>query len=312
MQNSIILITGGTGTFGRAFLKRILTYSPREIRIFSRDEAKHYVMMQEFKKYNNIKFIIGDIRDKSTVDAAMKNVNYVFHAAAMKQVPICELNPIEAMKTNIQGSDNVLTSAITHGVKKIVCLSTDKAVYPISTMGATKLCMEKLALQKAMNQNETKICITRFCNLISSNGSVVPLFINQIQNNLPLTVTNPDMVRFIMSVNDAIDLVEFAFKYGEHGKIYIKNSSPCILSDLIQAIKIYMKVDDNYPVIIIGSRPGEKQIELLFTNEEAQCLEITNSYIAISNIYTNNNFQYNNYLTITDIVNMLQEMEEKT
>ncbi len=312
MQNSIILITGGTGTFGKAFLKRILTYSPREIRIFSRDEAKHYVMMQEFKKYNNIKFIIGDIRDKSTVDAAMKNVNYVFHAAAMKQVPICELNPIEAMKTNIQGSDNVLTSAITHGVKKIVCLSTDKAVYPISTMGATKLCMEKLALQKAMNQNETQICITRFCNLISSNGSVVPLFINQIQNNLPLTVTNPDMVRFIMSVNDAIDLVEFAFKYGEHGKIYIKNSSPCVLSDLIQAIKIHMKVDDNYPITIIGSRPGEKQIELLFTNEEAQCLEITNSYIAINNIYTNNNFQYNNYLTITDIINMLQEMEEKT
>lgn len=307
MHNSIILITGGTGTFGKAFLNKILTYNPKEIRIFSRDETKQYIMMQEFCCYPNVKFYIGDVRDKNRVDEVMQNVDYVFHAAAMKQIPICELNPQEAIKTNVIGSNNVLDSAIEHKVKKIVCLSTDKAVYPISTMGTTKLCMEKLALQKAKEQSNTEICVTRFCNLISSNGSVVPLFMNQIKNNQPLTITNPDMTRFFMTINEAVELIEFAFKLGEHGKIYIKNSNACSLMDLAKGVCLYMGKDETYPIKIIGVRQGEKMHELLVTDEEMARLKSKNGYLEITNTKTDFTFTDIQYLTPLDILQMLEE-----
>ena len=192
IANSVILITGGTGTFGNAFLDKCLEQGAAEVRIFSRDEKKQYDMAQRYRQYDNIKFYLGDVRDKHSIDVAMYGVDYVFHAAAMKQVPSCEAFPMEAVRTNIEGSNNVITSAVQKKVKKIVCLSTDKAVYPTSAMGMTKAYMEKLALQRAADQNRTEICVTRFGNLVASRGSAVPLFIEQVQNGLPITITDPD------------------------------------------------------------------------------------------------------------------------
>ena len=214
-KNSTILITGGTGTFGSAFLEYCIKQNAKEIRIFSRDEKKQYELKQKYLDNFKVKFYIGDVRDIESLNRAMLNVDYVFHAAAMKQVPSCEQHPMEAVKTNIIGSENVLNSAIKNNVKKVVLLSTDKAVYPTSAMGMTKAYMEKIALQKSREQSGTEICITRFCNLISSNGSVVPLFINQIKNNQPLTITDPFMSRYFMSLQQAIELVEKAFIEGK-------------------------------------------------------------------------------------------------
>lgn len=281
IQNSTVLITGGTGTFGNAFLDKCIADGAKEVRIFSRDEKKQYDMMQRYRG-QNVRFFLGDIRDKRTIDAAMTGVDYVFHAAAMKQVPSCEVFPIEAVKTNITGSDNLLASAIGKRVKKVVCLSTDKAVYPTSAMGMTKAYMEKLAMQKAQEQTRTEICVTRFGNLVASRGSAVPLFIEQVQNGLPITITDPDMTRFLMTVNEAVDLVAKAFTLGGNGDLLVKKSSACTTGDLAKAVCKFLNLPEDYPTDIIGIRPGEKMHEALLTEEEAEMAVVKGDYIVVS------------------------------
>ena len=282
IQNATVLITGGTGTFGNAFLDRCLEMGAGEVRIFSRDEKKQYDMAQRYRNHKNVKFFLGDIRDKRTIDSAMFGVDYVFHAAAMKQVPSCERFPMEAVKTNITGSDNLLNAAVQKRVKKVVCLSTDKAVYPTSAMGMTKAYMEKMALQKAEEQNRTQICVTRFGNLIASRGSAVPLFIEQVQNGMPITITDPVMTRFVMTVDEAVDLVAKAFSLGENGELLVKKSSACTTGDLAKAVCKFMNLPEDYPTEIIGIRPGEKMHEALLTEEEAQMAVIKGDYIVVS------------------------------
>lgn len=269
IKDSVILITGGTGTFGNAFLDRCLSEKAGEIRIFSRDEKKQYDMAQRYRKHQNVRFFLGDIRDRGTIEDAMRGVDYVFHAAAMKQVPSCEEFPMEAVKTNITGSLNVLESAIHHKARKVVMLSTDKAVYPTSAMGMTKAYMEKLALQKSAMQSETEIVITRFGNLVASRGSAVPVFIEQVQNGLPITITDPCMTRFMMTVHDAADLVARAFEIGQNGELLVKIAKACTTGDLAKAVCRYMDMPVLYPTEIIGIRPGEKMHESLLTGEEA-------------------------------------------
>ena len=281
IQGATVLITGGTGTFGNAFLDKCIEDGAKEVRIFSRDEKKQYDMAQRYRAHN-VRFFLGDIRDKRTIDAAMTGVDYVFHAAAMKQVPSCEMFPIEAVKTNITGSDNLLSSAIGKRVKNVVCLSTDKAVYPTSAMGMTKAYMEKLAMQKAMEQNRTKICITRFGNLVASRGSAVPLFIDQVQNGLPITITDPDMTRFLMTVNEAVDLVAQAFSMGDNGDLLVKKSSACTTGDLAKAVCRFMDLPEDYPTEIMGIRAGEKMHESLLTEEEAEMAVVKGDYIVVS------------------------------
>ncbi len=282
ITNSVVLITGGTGTFGNAFLDRCLELGAAEVRIFSRDEKKQYDMEQRYRQHDNIKFYLGDVRDKHSIDPAMYGVDYVFHAAAMKQVPSCERFPMEAVSTNIQGSYNVITSAIQKKVKKIVCLSTDKAVYPTSAMGMTKAYMEKIALQKAADQNRTEICITRFGNLVASRGSAVPLFIEQVQNGLPITITDPDMTRFMMTVDDAVDLVEKAFTVGKNGELLVKQSKACTTGDLAKAVCRYLNLPKDYPTEIIGIRKGEKMHEALLTEEEAELAILKGEYMVVN------------------------------
>ena len=282
ITNSVVLITGGTGTFGNAFLDRCIEQGAAEIRIFSRDEKKQYDMAQRYRKHDNVKFFLGDIRDKHSIDIAMYGVDYVFHAAAMKQVPSCEAFPMEAVKTNIEGSNNVILSAVQKKVKKIVCLSTDKAVYPTSAMGMTKAYMEKLALQKAADQNRTEICVTRFGNLVASRGSAVPLFIEQVQNGLPITITDPDMTRFMMTVDDAVDLVEKAFIVGHNGDLLVKQSKACTTGDLAKAVCRYLNLPEDYPTEIIGIRKGEKMHEALLTDEEAENAVLKGEYMVVS------------------------------
>lgn len=269
IAGSTVLITGGTGTFGSAFLNRCLESGVGEVRILSRDEKKQYDMAQIYRDKKNVKFFLGDVRDKRTIDPAMYGVDFVFHAAAMKQVPSCEVFPMEAVKTNIQGSENVLVSAVQHHARKIVCLSTDKAVYPTSAMGMTKAYMEKIALQKAMQQNMTEVCITRFGNLVASRGSAVPLFIEQVENGLPITITHPDMTRFMMTVDEATELVEKAFLIGKSGELLVRRTPACTTGDLALAVKEYLELPEDYPVEYIGIRPGEKMHESLLTEEEA-------------------------------------------
>ena len=281
IQGATVLITGGTGTFGNAFLDKCIADGAKEVRIFSRDEKKQYDMAQRYRAHN-VKFFLGDIRDKRTIDACMTGVDYVFHAAAMKQVPSCEMFPIEAVKTNITGSDNLLASAIGKRVKKVVCLSTDKAVYPTSAMGMTKAYMEKLAIQKANEQDRTKICVTRFGNLVASRGSAVPLFIEQVQNGMPITITDPDMTRFLMTVNEAVDLVAKAFSLGESGELLVKKSSACTTGDLAKAVCQFLNLSADYPTEIIGIRPGEKMHEALLTEEEAEMAVVKGDYIVVS------------------------------
>lgn len=282
ITNSVVLITGGTGTFGNAFLDRCIEQGAAEVRIFSRDEKKQYDMAQRYRKHDNVKFFLGDIRDKHSIDIAMYGVDYVFHAAAMKQVPSCEAFPMEAVKTNIEGSNNVIISAVQKKVKKIVCLSTDKAVYPTSAMGMTKAYMEKLALQKAADQNRTEICVTRFGNLVASRGSAVPLFIEQVQNGLPITITDPDMTRFMMTVDDAVDLVEKAFIVGRNGDLLVKQSKACTTGDLAKAVCRYLRLPEDYPTEIIGIRKGEKMHEALLTDEEAENAVLKGEYMVVS------------------------------
>ena len=309
LSNSIVLITGGTGTFGKAFLDRCLKAGAKEVRIFSRDEKKQYDMMQRYHG-QNVRFFIGDIRDKKTIDYAMVGVDYVFHAAAMKQIPLCEQFPMEAIKTNVIGSKNVLDSSIENSVKKVVFLSTDKAVNPTSMMGLTKASMEKIVLQAAKEQNKTQLYITRFCNLIASNGSVVPLFINQIKNNQPITITDPNMTRFMMSINDATNLVELALVNGHHGDILIKAGKPCKIGDLAKAVCVFSNTIEDYPIKIIGARPGEKIYESLLAPEEEHAAKIIDEYICIPYLKEEGskpcNFEASNYMEISEIIEMIK------
>lgn len=262
-----LLITGGTGSFGNAVLKRFLDTEIDQIRIFSRDEKKQDEMRNLYKN-NKVKFYIGDVRDIQSIKNAMYGVDYIFHAAALKQVPSCEFFPLEAVKTNVLGTDNVLTSAIEFGVKKVICLSTDKAAYPINAMGISKAMMEKvfIAKSKTVDPDRTTICGTRYGNVMASRGSVIPLFIQQIKAGKPLTVTNPDMTRFLMSLEEAVELVIYAFLNGESGDLMVQKSPASSIGDLAQALIQLFGSDSK--LNIIGTRHGEKLYETLLTKEE--------------------------------------------
>ena len=266
-NGKILLITGGTGSFGNAVLDRFLNTDIKEIRIFSRDEKKQDDMRKLYKN-DKIKFYLGDIRDLASVKNAMYGVDYVFHAAALKQVPSCEFFPIEAVKTNILGTENVLIASIEYGVKKVICLSTDKAAYPINAMGISKAMMEKVFVAKSrtVSQEKTVICGTRYGNVMASRGSVIPLFVEQIKNGQPLTITNPNMTRYLMSLEDAVELVVFAFKNAEAGDIMVQKSPASTIADLAQALKELFDADNE--IKIIGTRHGEKLYETLLTREE--------------------------------------------
>ena len=272
-KNSVLLITGGTGSFGNAVLNRFLQTDIAEIRIFSRDEKKQDDMRHEFQATmpevaDKIKFFIGDVRDLASVKNAMHGVDYIFHAAALKQVPSCEFFPLEAVKTNVIGTDNVLTAAIDAGVHSVICLSTDKAAYPVNAMGTSKAMMEKVIVAKSrtVSPDKTKICCTRYGNVMCSRGSVIPLWIEQIKAGKPITITEPSMTRFIMSLDEAVDLVLFAFEKGTSGDILVQKAPACTIGILAQAVKELFESQDE--IKIIGIRHGEKMYETLLTNEE--------------------------------------------
>ena len=270
--NKTLMITGGTGSFGNAVLNRFLKTDIGEIRIFSRDDKKHDDMRHEFQVKmpevaDKIKFYIGDVRDLQSAKNAMHGVDYIFHAAALKQVPSCEFFPMEAVKTNIIGTDNVLTAAIDEGVESVICLSTDKAAYPINSMGISKALEEKVAVARSRNSGETKICCTRYGNVMCSRGSVIPLWIDQIKAGNPITITEPNMTRFIMSLEEAVDLVLFAFEHGENGDLLIKKAPACTIKTQAEAICELFGGDKNN-IKTIGIRHGEKMYETLLTNEE--------------------------------------------
>lgn len=278
-KEKTLLITGGTGSFGHAVTNRFLNSDIKEIRIFSRDEKKQDDMRKE---YNNdkIKFYIGDVRDLASVRNAMHGVDYIFHAAALKQVPSCEFFPLEAVKTNVLGTDNVLTAAIDEGVKKVICLSTDKAAYPVNAMGTSKAMMEKVVVAKSrtVNPEKTAICATRYGNVMCSRGSVIPLFIEQIKAGKPLTITEPKMTRFIMSLEEAVELVVFAFKNANSGDIMVQKAPACTIEVLAQAVKELFGAEKE-ETKIIGIRHGEKMYETLLTNEEcAHAIDMGNFY----------------------------------
>lgn len=267
-KDKTLLITGGTGSFGNVVLKKFLNSDLKEIRIFSRDEKKQDDMRRYYEN-DKIKFYLGDVRDMSSIRNAMYGVDYVFHAAALKQVPSCEFFPIEAVKTNILGTENVLTAAIEAGIKKVICLSTDKAAYPVNAMGISKAMMEKtfVAKSRTVDPEQTLICGTRYGNVMASRGSVIPVFIEQIKNGLPLTITDPKMTRFIMSLEEAVDLVLYAFENGNTGDILVQKSPSTYIGDLAQALLELFNADNE--VEIMGSRHGEKNYEVLLTKEEA-------------------------------------------
>ena len=272
-NNKTLMITGGTGSFGNAVLNRFLHTDLKEIRIFSRDEKKQDDMRHEYQaKYpalaDKIKFFIGDVRDLSSVKNAMYGVDYIFHAAALKQVPSCEFFPMEAVRTNVIGTDNVLTAAIEAGLKSDICLSTDKAAYPVNAMGTSKAMMEKVVVAKSrtVDPSRTRICCTRYGNVLCSRGSVVPLWIEQIKDGKPITITDPDMTRFIMTLEEAVDLVMFAFENGISGDILVQKAPACTIETLANAVKQLFKSDTE--IKIIGIRHGEKMYETLLTNEE--------------------------------------------
>ena len=280
-KDKILLITGGTGSFGNAVLERFLNTDIKEIRIFSRDEKKQEDMRIRLKS-DKVKFYIGDVRDYESVDSALKGVDYIFHAAALKQVPSCEFYPLEAVKTNVLGAENVLNAALNNRVKKVIVLSTDKAVYPINAMGASKALMEKLMIAKSrtVDKGTTILCGTRYGNVIASRGSVIPLFINQIKSGQQLTVTDPKMTRFMMSLDSAVDLVLYAFKHARQGDMFVKKSPACTMGDLAFAIKELFKAKNE--IKIIGTRHGEKLYETLLTREEMAKAEDCGDYFRIS------------------------------
>jgi len=267
-KNKTLLITGGTGSFGNAVLKRFLDTDISEIRIFSRDEKKQDDMRKEYSN-PKLKFYIGDVRDYQSILNATRGVDFIYHAAALKQVPSCEFHPMEAVKTNVIGTENVLEAAIQNKVKRVVCLSTDKAVYPINAMGISKAMMEKVMVAKSRNLEglDTVICGTRYGNVMASRGSVIPLFVDQILKEKPLTITDPKMTRFMMTLEDAVDLVLYAFEHGENGDIFVQKAPAATIEVLAEALKDLMKLKD-HPVVIMGTRHGEKAYEALLSREE--------------------------------------------
>lgn len=274
------MITGGTGSFGHTVLKRFLATDVREIRIFSRDEKKQEEMRIALN-HSKLKFYIGDVREYDSVSQAMKGVDYVFHAAALKQVPSCEFYPMEAVRTNVLGTENVMNAATANGVKRVVVLSTDKAVYPINAMGISKAMAEKLMVAKGRTQleNETVLCATRYGNVMASRGSVIPLFVSQLKEGKPLTVTDPNMTRFLMSLEDSVDLVLYAFKHGKQGDLFVQKAPASTVGDLAQALKEIFKKDNS--VRIIGTRHGEKLYESLISREEMAKAEDMGDYYRV-------------------------------
>lgn len=277
--NKILLITGGTGSFGNAVLRRFLDSDVAEIRVFSRDEKKQDDMR---KKYNNpkLKFYIGDVRDIESVRSAVRGVDYIFHAAALKQVPSCEFYPLQAVKTNVLGTENVLEAAVTLGVQRVICLSTDKAVYPINAMGISKAMMEKVAVAKSRESGATAICVTRYGNVMASRGSVIPLFVEQIRDGHSLTITDPDMTRFMMTLDDAVDLVLYAFEHGKSGDIFVQKAPAATIATLTKALTSLLGAPD-HEVSVIGTRHGEKLFEALLSREEMVAARDLGGYFRI-------------------------------
>jgi len=291
-KDKIILITGGTGSFGNAVLSRLLDSGLKEIRILSRDEMKQYNMRQTLKD-QRVKFFIGDVRDQRSIEGPIRDVDYVFHAAALKQVPSCEFFPIEAVRTNVLGADNVLNAATRNNVKRVVVLSTDKAVYPINAMGLSKALMEKVMVANSRHSHPTVLCGTRYGNVMASRGSVIPLFVDQIKAGKPITITDPNMTRFMMSLDDAVDLVLYAFEHGKPGDIFVQKSPACTIATLAQAlIEMY-----NIPseIKVIGTRHGEKLYETLVNREEMiKAVDLGNYYC----IYADDrDLNYESYFT---------------
>jgi len=279
-NNKVLMITGGTGSFGQTVLNRFLATEVREIRIFSRDEKKQEEMRLALN-HTKLKFYIGDVREYDGVFQAMKGVDYVFHAAALKQVPSCEFYPMEAVRTNVLGTENVMNAATANGVKRVVVLSTDKAVYPINAMGISKAMAEKLMVAKARSQREgeTVLCATRYGNVMASRGSVIPLFVSQLKAGKPMTVTDPNMTRFLMSLEDSVDLVLYAFKHGKQGDLFVQKAPASTVADLAQALKEIFKKDN--PVRILGTRHGEKLYESLISREEMAKAEDMGEYYRV-------------------------------
>ena len=278
-EDKVLLITGGTGSFGNAVLRRFLNSGLREIRILSRDEKKQDDMR---KKYNSpkLKFYIGDVRDPQSVMNAVRGVDYIYHAAALKQVPSCEFHPLEAVKTNVMGTENVLEAAIQCGVKRVVCLSTDKAVYPINAMGISKAMMEKVAVAKSRSSSATVINVTRYGNVMASRGSVIPLFVDQIRSGQPITITDPSMTRFMMTLDDAVDLVLYAFEHGQPGEIFVQKAPAATIEVLTQALTGLLN-KPQHEVRVIGTRHGEKLYEALLSREEMAAAEDLGGYYRV-------------------------------
>ena len=276
-----LLITGGTGSFGNAVLKRFLYSDIAEIRVFSRDEKKQDDMRKRYAS-DKLKFYLGDVRDKRSIDAAMRGVDFVYHAAALKQVPSCEFHPMQAVRTNVLGTENVLLSAIEAGVKRVVCLSTDKAVYPINAMGISKAMMEKVmvATSRNLEGTGTVICGTRYGNVMASRGSVIPLFVDQVKNDKTITITDPEMTRFMMTLADAVDLVLYAFEHGNNGDIFVQKAPAATVDTLTKAILSLMNKPE-HPVSIMGTRHGEKLYEVLLSKEEMACAEDMGDYFRV-------------------------------
>lgn len=286
-KDKVLLITGGTGSFGKAVLDRFLDTSIREIRIFSRDETKQHNMNLHYKSthpdtYHKIKYYLGDVKDVQTLDYAMRGVDFVFHAAAYKHVPVCEIYPLEAVKTNIIGANNVLESVIKHGVKRAIFLSTDKAVYPINAMGISKLMMEKVVTARARNLDSsiTKVCCTRYGNVMCSRGSVIPMFMDQIENNEDITITDPNMTRYIMSLDEAVNLVLYAFEHCKNGDIFVQQAQKCTIGVLADAI-IDLYPNKKVNKVIVGARFGEKQDEHLLTVEELSRAKLEKGFYCV-------------------------------
>lgn len=291
-DNKVLMITGGTGSFGNAVLRRFLKTDVREIRIYSRDEKKQEDMRIAFKN-EKLKFYIGDVRNYNSVYDAMRGVDYVFHAAALKQVPSCEFYPIEAVRTNVLGAENVLRAAIIHGVRKVVVLSTDKAVYPINAMGMSKALMEKVmvAQSRQCDPNKTILCATRYGNVMASRGSVIPLFVKQLKEGLPLTITDPTMSRFLMSLDESVELVLYAFENAKPGDIFVQKSPASTVADLAEALRQLLNKDNS--IRIIGTRHGEKLYETLVSREEMARSESLERYFRVP--ADNRDLNYNKY-----------------
>ena len=293
IKNSTLLITGGTGSFGNAVLEKFLnTDHFSEIRIFSRDEKKQDDMRNRLKN-NKLKFFIGDVRDYNSIEPATRGVDYIFHAAALKQVPSCEFFPMQAVKTNVEGTQNLIRAASFNKVKKVICLSTDKAAYPINAMGISKAMMEKVAIAESRNLKDTTVCLTRYGNVMASRGSVIPLFINQIKNGDPITITDPNMTRFLMSLSDAVDLVLFAFKNGNQGDLFVNKAPASTINDLALALK-ELAVSEG-EIKIIGTRHGEKLYETLCTREEMIKAEDMGEFYRVP--ADNRDLNYSKYLS---------------